>query len=76
VSDAVELVCSNRQRAATRTSGMGNQWWSREVYHFRSGNRTMCGRDCSEWLVIGPGTLEAAAKDRNCCARCLAKAGA
>jgi hypothetical protein len=61
-------VCSNRRRASTQ-SGRGNQWWARDVWHIKGEtNRTLCGRDTSDWLTIG----EVEAVDANCCTRCAA----
>ena len=65
---ALIAVCSNTRRASTQ-SMKGNQWWARDVYHLLGDNkRTLCGRDCADWLTIGPmPTL-----DDNCCKRCAA----
>lgn len=63
-------VCSAKPHASTQ-SMRGHQWWKRDVYHLRRAESkflTRCGRDCSEWLVIG----EIAEVDDNCCSRCLA----
>jgi hypothetical protein len=68
-------VCSARARAPTAQSGKrgGGQWWARDPYHVRGeDSRTLCGRDCSEWLVIGP--MEELSAD--CCLRCRARAEA
>lgn len=62
-------VCSARPRASTQ-SVKGNQWWARDAYHIRRTSdpkRTRCGRDCSEWLVIG----EQDEPTDDCCVRCL-----
>ncbi len=67
-------VCS----AKTRTDGAPNgkraaAWWKRDVYHIaHSGITTMCGRDRSEWLVIG----SLAEIDSHCCAKCAKKVSA
>ena len=65
---ALIAVCSNTRRASTQ-SMKGNQWWARDVYHLLGDNkRSLCGRDCADWLTIGPmPTL-----DDNCCKRCAA----
>jgi hypothetical protein len=59
-------VCSARPRASTQ-SMKGNQWWRREPYHLLGeGGRTLCGRNCTEWLTIGP----MPEIDDGCCIRC------
>jgi hypothetical protein len=52
--------------------------WGRDVHHILDGDgslplyradppaRTLCGRKCPDWLVIGPMTEIA----RDCCVRC------
>lgn len=63
-------VCSAKPRASVHKTGKGHQHWKRDVYHLRrSGMTTLCGRDSSEWLIIGPIVI-----DSNCCARCAKKA--
>lgn len=66
-------VCSARPRPSVQNNhSKGSQWWARDVYHLRADgrkDRTRCGRDCSDWLVIGP--IEEV--DGNCCQRCLAR---
>jgi hypothetical protein len=70
---AIEMVavCSARPRPSVQNNhSRGNQFWRRDVYHLRrngTANRTRCGLDCSEWLVIGH--LDEV--DDNCCSRCL-----
>lgn len=64
-------VCSNRPRPTVQRNGKGSQWWTRDVYHIQGeAKRTLCGRDASEWLTIGP----IAGTDNDCCARCARKA--
>lgn len=67
-------VCSNNPRPSVQKSGKGHQHWKREVFHFAvdKGGRTLCGKDASEWLVIGDATKEHA-ENSHCCARCSAK---
>lgn len=65
-------VCSPRIRPSVQNnrSRFGHQWWKRDVYHLKGADgRTLCGRDCSDWLVIGP--VEQI--DGNCCTQCAAK---
>ena len=70
----VNLTCSQKVRASTG-SARGKQWWRSEVFHIqRSGVTTLCGRDCSEWLRIGPCVVDRAISDRNCCSRCASRA--
>lgn len=68
-------VCSARSPARTQNNhSKGHAWWARDVYHLRREDdvaRTRCGRDCSEWLVIGP--IDEV--DHNCCTRCLSVEG-
>lgn len=61
-------VCSNKPRAATKTGKGGAHWWKREVYHLVRVDEklTLCGRDRSEWLTIGP----ISSIDAHCCAYC------
>lgn len=64
-------VCSAKPRASTQ-SAKGHQWWRRDVYHIRhplDAELTLCERDCSDWLVIGP--IDGI--DPNCCKRCAAR---
>lgn len=66
-------VCTARPRPSVQNSRsrFGSQWWKRDVYHLKGpGSRTLCGRDCTEWLVVG----DVDEIDHNCCARCSAKA--
>jgi len=49
-------VCSARPRPSVQNdrSRFGSQWRRRDIYHLQGdGSRTLCGRDCSEWLVVG-----------------------
>lgn len=71
-------VCSARKRASTQNSRSyflktGASAWGRDVYHLKGqGQRTLCGRDCSEWLTIGE--IEELTSD--CCIRCATLAAA
>lgn len=64
-------VCSMRAPARTQNNhSKGHQWWARDVYHLRADSqKTRCGIDCSEWLVIGP--IDEI--DYNCCQRCASR---
>lgn len=68
-------VCSHNTRASTQNSRSymlktGASAWGRDPYHLLGeGKRTLCGRDCSEWLTIGP--LESI--DSDCCIRCASR---
>jgi len=66
----ITAVCSARPRASVHNSkSKGHQWWARDVYHIRQTHRydqTLCGRDCSEWLVVG----QIEGIDHNCYQRC------
>jgi hypothetical protein len=64
-------VCSPRPRTSLQNNhSKGSQWWARDVYHLLGeAGRTLCGRDCSEWLTIGE--IE---PDHNCCVRCKERA--
>lgn len=65
-------VCSAKPRPSVHNHhSKGHQYWRREIYHLRGdGQRTLCGRDCSEWLVIGEIEI-----DHHCCALCVVNAG-
>lgn len=73
IGSAFTAVCSARPRPSVQSShAKGSQWWVRDVYHLRGApGRTMCGRDCSEWLTIGE--METLTDD--CCTRCAKMAG-
>ena len=64
-------VCSAKPRPSVHNNNSkGHQYWKRDVYHLRaigSKTRTRCGRDCSEWLVMGQ--LDEVTD--NCCTQCL-----
>lgn len=67
MSAPLTAVCSAKPRASVHKTGKGHQHWKREVYHIaHSGITTLCGRDRSEWLTIGP--IQQITAD--CCARC------
>jgi hypothetical protein len=69
----VNLTCSAKPRPSVQKGAKGNQWWKREAFHVqRSGMKTLCGRDCSEWLRMEPREAGAAKDDPNCCSRCAA----
>lgn len=63
-------VCTARPRPAIHSGRKGgSQWWARDVYHLRNpfdAELTLCGRDCSEWLVMGEMTVI----NHHCCKRC------
>jgi hypothetical protein len=63
-------VCSATPRPSVHNNhSKGHQWWARDPYHIRRSSdrtRTRCGRDCSEWLVIG----EYEEPTNDCCGRC------
>ena len=64
----VEGVCSNRRSAPVARSGKhgGGQWWARDVWHIAGpDNKTLCGRDRSEWLAVGQVEI-----NHDCCQRC------
>lgn len=70
MSDHLKTVCSNTVRASTQTQ-RGNQWWRREVHHLSSGGKfTLCGRDCTDWLVMREHATEQDADSNECCKRC------
>ena len=64
-------VFSPKPRPATHSGRPGgNQHWAREPYHLRRSSdatRTRCGRDCSEWMIMGE--IDEVGDD--CCVRCL-----
>lgn len=67
-------ICSARPRPSVQNNhSKGGQWWARDVYHLQNieaaTGKTICGRDCTEWLIIG----QLDTFDDNCCKRCLAK---
>lgn len=60
-------VCSAKPRPSVHKTGKGHQHWKRDVYHIaHSGITTLCGRDRSAWLNIGP--IQQITPD--CCVRC------
>lgn len=65
-------VCSAKprpmaQNARSYSLKTGDAAWGRDVYHLRhSGITTLCGRDLTDWLTIGP--IEKL--DHHCCKRC------
>lgn len=88
----VRLVCSNRPRPSVQNNhSKGHQWWVRETHHasldtgkpLYHGAKTLCGRDCADWLILDVGPMsdkrsmtvsEAAAYEPDdLCSRCAAK---
>lgn len=76
---SLQLICSNKPRPSVHRTGKGHQSWRPDVHHIQAppsiagrDKRTMCSRDSSDWLVIGPVTADAAS-DHNLCKRCLGK---
>lgn len=67
-------ICSNKPRASTRTSGKGNHWWRRDVFHIQSGDKTACGLDAEGWLKMDPAPLRETLERSDCCKRCAAVA--
>jgi len=60
-------VCSAKRHTPVHKTGKGHWHWRRDVYHIaQSGITTLCGRDRSEWLTIGP--IPEITGD--CCSRC------
>ena len=48
----------------------GSEWWRRSVHHLtEDGARTLCGRDCTEWLTMDV-SIEDAIKSQHLCERC------
>lgn len=66
-----EKVCSNRTPARTATS-RGNQHWIRDPHHLRMDKErlTLCGIDCSDWLVMGDADLREELESKDLCKRC------
>ena len=63
-------VCSPNPSAPTYQSTGRSGLWVRDPYHIRRSadpSRTRCGRDCSNWIVVG----EKDQVDDDCCVRCL-----
>lgn len=74
----VALVCSARKRAPTQNNhSKGHEWWVRDVHHASLDRlRTLCGRDCGEYLMIESGLSPADAIERdsfNLCNGCKTK---
>lgn len=71
-------VCSNKPRPSVQCGSRGFMKtaaaaWGRDVYHLLDyRGRTFCGRNASDWLVIGP--LEENDLTGDCCERCRKKA--
>ncbi len=67
-------VCSNKPRPMLQNNhSKGGQYWARDVWHIAGScdNKiTFCGRDSSEWLVMGELPI-----DDNLCVKCKKKAG-
>lgn len=64
------FVCSNVPRPSVQKAGKGHEHWRRDVFHARHGNRTLCGVDCLDWLVIDGMTTADAMVDPHFCERC------
>lgn len=67
-------VCTNKPRIVS-SHHRNHQPWKRETHHVSADKkRTLCGINCSEWIV-----MESAAADllqsNDCCSRCKTKAG-
>jgi hypothetical protein len=74
---AVQLTCSNKPRPMTQNGNRsyflktGAAAWGRDVHHATDDRlRTLCGRDCSEWLFFEAENREDALADHNLCVRC------
>lgn len=68
-------VCSAKPRPSVQKGAKGHQWWLRDVFHLREtpdANKTLCGRDCSEWLSMDSREKDEVKKDHHCCKRCVA----
>ena len=69
-------VCSYRPRPMTQGSRSymlktGAAAWGKDTWHIQAEKgRTLCGRDSSEWCLLGDTEI-----DHHCCDRCKAKAG-
>jgi hypothetical protein len=69
----VNLTCSANPKPSVQRGCKGHAGWGRDVFHVQqSGMSTLCGRDCSEWLRIGPREATDALADRHICSRCAA----
>lgn len=65
----VKLVCSNKPS--------GRNHGNAELFHITSDRmKTLCGRDCSEWLTLDDKPLDDAVSNGYCCSRCAKKAAA
>lgn len=66
------IMCSNKPRARSGTRKNAHQWWGREVHHVVTDARdkTLCGRDATEWLVISGISIREATLSKNCCVFC------
>lgn len=70
-------VCSAKTRPMTQSARSyslktGAAAWGRDVFHIRREDdhgRTVCGVDCSEWLLVG----EVEDLGFHCCERCKSK---
>jgi hypothetical protein len=67
----LKAVCSPRGDSRVQRTNRGHQWWSRDVHHIADNNRTLCGRNASDWLTLDIG-LNDARESANCCTRCRA----
>lgn len=50
----------------------GESRWGRDPFHAQQDDKTLCGRNSTEWLKFSPGdmTVEDALEDPNLCVRC------
>jgi hypothetical protein len=68
MATALIAVCSAKPHTVHQRAGQKlTDPWKRDVYHIaHSGITTLCGRDRSGWLTIGP--IQQITPD--CCTRC------
>jgi hypothetical protein len=71
------LVTTLRPRPSVHNnySKHGHQYWTRDVHHaLASTEKTYCGRDASEWVIISEEVpTDTALQDHNLCIRCANK---
>lgn len=63
----MEMTCSNKPRPSVHKGAKTGQHWLRNVHHIKAGDKTLCGRNASEWL-----TFEANIDAPDLCKRCAA----
>ena len=63
-------ICSARPTPSVQGgSKFGHQYWKKDVWHIQADNKkTLCGRDASNYLTIGP-----VEPDQHLCDRCRKK---